>query len=196
MAKRRGGVKRSGSRYRMSPKRRAALRKAQLVSARKRKGKGLSRNKKIAIGAVGVLGAGIAAHKITKSQFSITVGKYPDNDGMRAKPPTRNGIRVFHKNWGVSKADIRARHRGISPDKPRLSGHRDVQVTGALASRFIRVSWKYKGGQRKFPQQKKNVVTHTPAESFNQVTGLRHGVLIMKPGAKDKHTGKSNQIRI
>jgi len=67
MAKRR----RSRSRYRYTAKRRAALKRAQIISARKRKGKGLSTKKKVVIGAgVGVAGL-VAAHHISGSSLSI-----------------------------------------------------------------------------------------------------------------------------
>lgn len=62
-------------RYRMTPRRRAALRKAQLASARKRK-----RNRRIAIGAgagVGIAalaGAGVTRHKMSGSQLSMQTG--------------------------------------------------------------------------------------------------------------------------
>lgn len=74
----------SNNRYRMTPARRAALRKAQIASAKKRK---RSRNRKIAVGAgiavVGVGGAAVARHRISGSSFSKTnhpiVGKVTGN---------------------------------------------------------------------------------------------------------------------
>lgn len=55
--------------YRMTPRRRTALKKAQLASARKR-----SRNKKIAVvaGVSAVVIAGVAAHKLSGSSLSIS----------------------------------------------------------------------------------------------------------------------------
>lgn len=75
MARGRRRVRRN-SRYRMTPKRRAALKKAQEASARRR-----SRNKKIGIAAgiaVGV-GAAVAGHKLSGSELKI--GLQPSKTG-------------------------------------------------------------------------------------------------------------------
>lgn len=63
MARRRRGG------HRMTPKRRAALKKAQAASARKRKGMG--RGKKVAIGLGIATVAAVSAHKLSGSQLSI-----------------------------------------------------------------------------------------------------------------------------
>lgn len=59
--------------YRYTPRRAAALKKAQLASARKRKGMG---KKKLAIGVAGGLAAAIAgaaiAHKVSGSKLSVS----------------------------------------------------------------------------------------------------------------------------
>lgn len=66
--------------YRMTTARRAALRKAQLASARKRRGKRISRKAKAGI-AVGVAGGAIVArHKISGSK--ITVRKVTNPTGF------------------------------------------------------------------------------------------------------------------
>jgi hypothetical protein len=74
VAKRRGG-RRS---HRMTPKRRAALRKAQLASARKRSrlagvGSHISRNRKAYITA-GVIGGAVLGHKLSGSELKIRKG--------------------------------------------------------------------------------------------------------------------------
>ena len=70
--------------YRMTARRRAALRKAQLISARKRRGKSVSRRKKIAGGVlVGMGGLAVARHVITGSRFNATYKKGPKGGNMR-----------------------------------------------------------------------------------------------------------------
>ena len=55
--------------YRMTAARRAALRKAQLVSARKRKR--LSRKKKVAIGGAAVIGGVVVRHRVSGSKVTM-----------------------------------------------------------------------------------------------------------------------------
>jgi hypothetical protein len=58
------------ARYRMTAKRRAALRKAQLASARKRRGRKTSRKTKVAVGVLATVGGLAAArHMVTGSRF-------------------------------------------------------------------------------------------------------------------------------
>ena len=168
------------SRYRMSPKRRAALRKAQLASARKRKGRGISRKKKAGIGVgVGVLAAGVAYHKITKSEFSLKVGK--NDNSLRARPSKANSLNVTAHNWGATKADVRARRRSSKP-ADRMSGHRDVQVRASVANRFIQVTWRGKGGLRPKPTPgRPPQMQHFTVKQSRERTvpkGFKHGVLI------------------
>lgn len=58
-------------RYKMTTRRRVALKKAQTVSARKRK---LSGRSKVAIGVAGVVGTAAAYHVVSGSQISVTTG--------------------------------------------------------------------------------------------------------------------------
>lgn len=73
--------------YRLTPNRKRALRKAQLVSARKRKGKGLSRNKVIAAtGVTAAVLAGGAAYGRHKLSGSVLIA----NAGSRTPTPMMN----------------------------------------------------------------------------------------------------------
>ena len=77
--------------YRMTPKRRAALKKAQLASARKRRR--LNRKQKVAIGVASVVAAGLIAHKASGSKLSISRSKNVSRlDGRNLG----NGIRSPH----------------------------------------------------------------------------------------------------
>ena len=77
--------------HRMTPKRRAALRKAQLASAKKRRR--LNRKQKVAIGVASVVAAGLIAHKASGSKLSISRSKNISRlDGRNLG----NGIRSPH----------------------------------------------------------------------------------------------------
>jgi len=81
MAKRKTNRRIARGYYRMTPKRRAALKKAQLVSAKKR-----SINKKQVVAGVtaaAVIGGVVARHKLSGSEFSIRLSR------MNAKPHLR-----------------------------------------------------------------------------------------------------------
>lgn len=75
MARRSRRSRRSNQRYRFTPKRQAALRKAQLVSARERKG-GI-RGKHVAVGAAvlgtALIGGVVAHHKIRGNTLGVSV---------------------------------------------------------------------------------------------------------------------------
>lgn len=77
--------------HRMTPKRRAALRKAQLASARKRH----SNRKRVAIGATLAIAGGVAAYYGSKRVMSVR-----RKQGNQTAPPT-----VSHKQSLVSKID-------------------------------------------------------------------------------------------
>lgn len=79
-------------RYRMTARRRAALRKAQLASARKRKLSPRAKKAVIAGGvAAGVLGAGVARHKLSGSKLSV------------------NGRRIVVKGESVKSVNVNGR---------------------------------------------------------------------------------------
>lgn len=82
MAKRKTNRRIARGYYRMTPKRKAALKKAQLVSAKKRS----SNKKKIVAGvtAAAVIGGVVARHKLSGSEFSVRLSR------MNAKPFNRN----------------------------------------------------------------------------------------------------------
>jgi hypothetical protein len=112
----------------MTPKRRAALKKAQLASARKRKGRGhFSRNRKryaaAAVVGAGVFAAGAAAHRTKGRKLKGKGSGHPRNvskrvpsravrnnaDARRGKKPTPHGkTRVmYHHTSKENAAKIR-----------------------------------------------------------------------------------------
>jgi hypothetical protein len=93
--------------YKFTPKRAAALKKAQFVSAKNRKGKGLTQGKKIAIG-VGVL-AGAAAIGYVGAKNYDKIGSKSKADWRKTSDPhnkeaTRaaNSVSVAHPSQTVS----------------------------------------------------------------------------------------------
>ena len=81
MAKRKTNRRIARGYYRMTPKRKAALKKAQLVSAKKRS---LNKKKVVAgITAAAVIGGVVARHKLSGSEFSVKLSR------MNAKPQLR-----------------------------------------------------------------------------------------------------------
>lgn len=83
--------------YRLTAARRAALRKAQLASARKRRGRRISRKAKAGGAAVGVIGAVVARHRISGSSIRITKRTNPVSavSGKVIKPHGWTAGRAF-----------------------------------------------------------------------------------------------------
>ena len=94
-------------RYRMTPARRAALRKAQLASARARK-RGISRRTKIAIAGVGV--AAVAGTAIAVDRKRNTMMVYHATTHHKAKKIHKEGYKA-NKHRKVAYAN----HRGSGP---------------------------------------------------------------------------------
>lgn len=125
MAKRR--YHRPRGRYKMTPARKAALRKAQLISARKRRGKSIipqsvrshvSRNKGKYIAAgtgAAVLAGAIARHKISGSKFVVGT-KTPTTISPVSKIPIgKAGFR--HHNFGGGSHALVYVHRTGGTDR-------------------------------------------------------------------------------
>lgn len=95
-------------RYQLTARRRQALRKAQLASARKR-----SRNRKVKIAAVGagVAGVLVARHVVTGSKLNLRRNEGITLNGKRLGPGT-GGIAFRHK--GMTSVGVR--HRGKHKD--------------------------------------------------------------------------------
>lgn len=96
--------------YRMTPARRAALKKAQLASARKRR---KNRNLRIGVAAVGttaaLVGAGVWRHK--RSGSSLVVRSLSDTPRGNVRATVLNGYRGINtetrlKKWGNSSQPI------------------------------------------------------------------------------------------
>ena len=134
-------------RHRMTPKRKAALRKAQLASARKRRSSGVSkarrhisrnRGKYIAgAAAVAVVGGAVARHKLSGSQVQFMTGTNTSlvtgkrlGQGVRT---TRNGL-TTHVHAGVRdrKYSVRYTHNKLL----RFEGgaHDDTRNWGLIAA--------------------------------------------------------------
>lgn len=125
------------ARYRMTPKRRAALRKAQLASARKRR-KGLSRKKKVAIGivagvAVGsVLGYRSYDRRVESAQKAHLSAKAWT---VRVKSmPMEFEDDLYHANKPVPRQPRRYRNKPLSQQtKLSIAQHKKTVVGRKLA---------------------------------------------------------------
>lgn len=118
--------------YRLTTARRKALRKAQLISARKRKGKGLSRKTQQRIGIVSaaalVGGAAYARHKLSGSSIHGPIGgitstpmiKTLRGEKVASVPGTRAGLRVANYN----------RRDGFSMTLTARAGKREALLGG------------------------------------------------------------------
>jgi len=138
--------------YRMTARRRTALKKAQLVSARKR-----SRNKKLAVGALGVtavVGSAVAYHKISGSEISMKVGRtsgnpYHKDNRHRRNPPKPNYARAGTFKYG--------------------NGRTDVFGTASVARNFAVVTYKHRAKKVKSIARFKPV----PSTTYRRVTSNR-----------------------
>jgi len=176
MAKRRRRRSRGRSTgpYRMTPKRRAALRKAQLESARKRKG--ISK-KKVAVGitatvgTAAVLGAGIVRHKASGSSLSVSLGR-----GRPGPSPAT----LFAEGTPARKAQLHQHHRLVEV--------RASKKTTPILSGITQYDTGIRHTQVNAMARLKNVVGvsvsyhHKPA-SGQQVRDFLHGRTIPSGGA-------------
>lgn len=102
-------------RYVMTPARRAALKRAQLISARKRKGKGkkLSTGQKVAIGAAGAVTVGAIAYGAHKG-----AGKYKAHKVSKIRSDARKRIASRPKRAPKARVTPRVRRKpGTGPPK-------------------------------------------------------------------------------
>lgn len=101
--------------YRMTPRRRAALRKAQLASARKRRRNKVIRRTAIGVGVLGVAGgAAYGRHKLSGSKLTVSkhgpvsmTGRLTGSHGrtfhtghVTGKPPRTGTVRVYNERAG------------------------------------------------------------------------------------------------
>jgi hypothetical protein len=142
--------------YRLTAKRKIALRKAQLVSARKRKGKGLSSRTKrnAAIGVTGVTtavmlgGAAYGRHKLSGSQVVMVNGKREPTPMINIVgvevPGTRAGIRIARYKGSRQGFALSVVSRNSSGDKTLLSyRHRQLSKGAVQAAVFGKKPWGY-----------------------------------------------------
>lgn len=95
------------ARYVMTARRKAALRKAQLASARKRRGRRLSRKQKAGVlAAIG--GLAVARHMVTGSRFYFNHRRAFHGENLRHNPlkaylghDSRGPILLGQKDWNV-----------------------------------------------------------------------------------------------
>lgn len=155
--------------YRFTNQRRKALKKAQLISARKRKGRGGSRSmsknqRRAAVGVLATSGIAIAGtaayarHKISGSQFIGNVGSRSDTPMIRVVgvevPGTRAGIRV--SNYGGGDFAVTGTHRNKRGDKQLFAyRHRPLTMDAVKAT----LGMKIKGAPEKVGEWK-------PPQSF------------------------------
>lgn len=104
--------------YRLTPARRAALKKASLISARKRRGKGkgkkLSTGQKVAIGAAGAVAVGAVAYGANKG-----VGQYRTHKVNKLKSDARKRIASRPKRAPKPKATVSPKKRKPGTGPPR-----------------------------------------------------------------------------
>lgn len=100
-----------GAAYKFTPKRKAALRKAQLISARKRR---RNKIKKVAVGTGIVAGVGVGAYLGVKHQGTIK------NGAARAKA----AVQPFAKEATLIKHGLtKGFHKGAGPDAGQSNPH-------------------------------------------------------------------------
>lgn len=91
MAKRKTRRRMARGYYRMTPKRATALKKAQLISAKKRS---LNKKKVVAgVAAAAVIGGVVARHKLSGSEFSMTLSKM-NKSNLRRNQSTRPDVNL------------------------------------------------------------------------------------------------------
>jgi len=171
-------------RYKMTPKRRAALKKAQIASAKQRKRNARRRvAKKTGIGAgvgvVALVGGAAAYHKASGSQFVFAKGEYDlnpyseRNKRRRGPIPTANQpIRITTKRWYTTSSDIRNRHpklrqKQVKPywwkKSPKQTdphkGRFDVTISGARNAKWAKLTWEHRGKHKPV-----NVVTQVKSK--------------------------------
>ena len=114
--------------YRLTSARMRSIKKAQLISARKRKGKRLKINRKAAIAATigtGVALTGVAAYARHKASGSVLAGPFPREATPSTSlagvqlPVVRSGMRIA--NFGKDGFAVTVRHRNSKGDKLLLS---------------------------------------------------------------------------
>lgn len=153
--------------YRFTNQRRKALKKAQLISARKRKGRGRSMSKNQRRAAIGVLAtsgialagsAAYARHKISGSQFMGKVGPRSATPMMTIAgveaPGTRAGVMV--SNYGGGDFAMTATHRNKRGDKQLFAYRHRPLTMDAVKATF---GMKIKGAPEKVGEWK-------PPQSF------------------------------
>jgi hypothetical protein len=135
----------ASARYVLTAKRRAALRKAQLASARKRRGK----RRKVAIASgvtAGVLGAGVARHKISGSKISVRITSSKSLSGAEAVPGAKGYIRTG-KGLDVNRVPTRfftAATRVSKSNRRGVSIPRAILGVGPVRGRRTILTYEHK----------------------------------------------------
>ena len=116
--------------YRMTPKRRAALKRAQAISARKRRGKGrgklasanrrITRQKRVAVAIGALAGIGAAAYLGNKHRGRLTKGSGPSASKALAQSGNLKTVKRYKSPHVNHRAITKAVHgamleRGITP---------------------------------------------------------------------------------
>jgi hypothetical protein len=110
------------ARYTMTARRRAALRKAQLASARKR------RRRAVGAATVGfAAGAIVARHKLSRSRLTVQVGQRKGSKPVRFRYDSfePNGfykVKIFFGQAGTKKRSMRVRyaHQTLNKDDVKM----------------------------------------------------------------------------
>lgn len=160
MAKRKTNRRIARGYYRMTPKRRAALKKAQLASAKKR-----SINKKqvvAGITAAAVIGGVVARHKLSGSEFSIRLSR------MNAKPHLRKDAGRTRPLGSVrTYSDTErygSRFDALAPSAPAVTNR--VIIAEAGVRNLFGVTVNY----RQRPLTRRNIAAVRGSRTSNPVT--------------------------
>lgn len=173
MARRRG-------KYRVTPKRRAALRKAQLISARKRRGK------KIAIG-VGIASIGVLSVVAGRHVAGSRSRKNLLNSQSHAAASTM-GSKLPGKDVVSNPPTVRARPNKLVKRKGPLYDPTDISHVSSIGKRY-REDGKNATGQGATGTSPSRAVHYSPTEEAirkNYATSSKNPLVrkIMKEGRK------------
>lgn len=173
------------SKYYYTPKRRAALKKAQLASARKR------RNRNIAIGAGTVLAGTVAYHVVSGSKLSTSV--HPRTSTATGKRPSA-GVRVHRTKFGPTSQEVTVQTKagpvkGVKVTESPVGA--SYGMTAIFGEKRMAVRWHHRGKAMKdiVGTQTKGKVTRDIGKKPPSADDLAH---VSNRGKKYREEGKKS----
>ena len=165
------------ARYRMTPKRRIALKKAQIASARKRKGTG--RGKKIAAGVA--IGAGVVAVGVGTAYVKKTASGGPQRRSKDYKPKElRSGLGVPREEY------LKAAQKRASKSYSKSNRTANANRPKATATKGPRIAAKRRNPLRKQPPGQ--AMKAIPQNATRKPTNPRRVAAVKKRRAAAKGT--------